>query len=618
MRYVYSTAVFIVSLFTIGAVDDKHYVQNLSASHLTIKENKAKVCTELCNSKDIPYDINFNLIEKSQGRLQISFVPLNKDCIREIALLVNGYIKNEDNCNVHKFHASECCEDEVHTIRRKICTSLNSLTKSNDEVQNKTEQSNFTICYDHVFTGCYALRFKVNGDKFIIRGNKFLTTEYERTEVAEPKLQCYFYSAAESDQRITVTTGISIPKGPTGAQFELLPLSAEDKNKEHACILHSKSYIRRWKVNLNTKVSPSTNCSVMEVNPGNGQMILKTECNFETKFTQKDSEYCLLVRLHDDRCHKNTIWKIPPASRTPCQWILGCSRSVRTFAMEQSGVIQRREHVSNLTQQVLPIIIVVIVIVFAVVGSTFFVYRLHVHNGKRCSYTNTNTNDLKNTAGANIDGYESIGVIQKDGDGDQDKTDAVVLMYVKDSSSFTAFINGLQGILEERCQCHVYNWYGASESNEIARVGGSAWVTSILQSGGRVVWMDTPRARCLLTSYLEKTKSLQNNRIPRNAEIIGDFRDIAFPEVLDVAKRNMHDLALQYRTHFVVRLEGLETADETNDPFKDLSPHTRYVVPYHLSQLCSRLSRHENQEQPGLDAEETLLRDHLIKMKVNL
>lgn len=95
----------------------------------------------------------------------------------------------------------------------------------------------------------------------------------------------------------------------------------------------------------------------------------------------------------------------------------------------------------------------------------------------------------------------------------------------------------------------VYDWYDEAEWNNVAKVGPVSWFTKLLNGKCRVVWIDTPTTRSIVISR-ENDSGL--NKLCKYHEI-GDFRDVAFPVVLELAKRNTNDVMHQYRRHFVVR-----------------------------------------------------------------
>lgn len=92
----------------------------------------------------------------------------------------------------------------------------------------------------------------------------------------------------------------------------------------------------------------------------------------------------------------------------------------------------------------------------------------------------------------------------------------------------------------------MYDWYAASEWNSVAKVGACDWAVNLIKKNHRAVWIDTPAARLLINECF-------NSQIQLNNDAISDFRDMAFPAVLECAKRNFIDSKFQYKQHFIVR-----------------------------------------------------------------
>ncbi|XP_031365916.1 uncharacterized protein LOC116185514 isoform X2 [Apis dorsata] len=61
-------------------------------------------------------------------------------------------------------------------------------------VSNNKQYQNTGIFVPYVFTACYSVQFNFQDTKMIkmIKNNKFLRTNYERTDIVEPILQCTY------------------------------------------------------------------------------------------------------------------------------------------------------------------------------------------------------------------------------------------------------------------------------------------------------------------------------------------------------------------------------------------------------------------------------------------
>lgn len=93
----------------------------------------------------------------------------------------------------------------------------------------------------------------------------------------------------------------------------------------------------------------------------------------------------------------------------------------------------------------------------------------------------------------------------------------------------------------------VHDWHDGAEWNDVATIGAVSWFTKLLNAGCRVVWVDTPATR---SAIMSKGSNTNLNKLNKYCEM-GDFRDITFPVVLELAKRNTN--GSMYSKHFVVR-----------------------------------------------------------------
>lgn len=51
---------------------------------------------------------------------------------------------------------------------------------------------NLTIEYQYIFTGCYSLRFTIDGKNYITSSNEFFNSNYTMTNIKEPQIRCFF------------------------------------------------------------------------------------------------------------------------------------------------------------------------------------------------------------------------------------------------------------------------------------------------------------------------------------------------------------------------------------------------------------------------------------------
>lgn len=74
----------------------------------------------------------------------------------------------------------------------------------------------------------------------------------------------------------------------------------------------------------------------------------------------------------------------------------------------------------------------------------------------------------------------------------------------------------------------------------MAEIGAFDWFAEMLHKECHVVWIDTPIIRSLITQSSKQYSFVE----------IGDFRDVVFPTIFNLSKRNNK----QSHKHFIVRL----------------------------------------------------------------
>ena len=99
----------------------------------------------------------------------------------------------------------------------------------------------------------------------------------------------------------------------------------------------------------------------------------------------------------------------------------------------------------------------------------------------------------------------------------------------------------------------VHDWYDGKEWNYVAEIGAFDWFAEMLYKECRVVWIDTPIMRSLITQRLNKNSFLKNSEQYSFVKI-GDFRDAVFPTIFNLSKRNNEQSVLHKPKHFIVRL----------------------------------------------------------------
>ncbi|XP_070152617.1 uncharacterized protein [Polyergus mexicanus] len=593
-----------------------------------------------CTAEDVPDNINF-YVKRDENRwnlsvsLKIEFAPPKKECGLEVALLVNPLIKNERECKEYKFKEMDGINSNVHTIKRALCIlrNTNQSVKYNDNSTVSLCEDNIKLWFQHIFTGCYAVRFYIGRQKHAIKDyNKFVNTTYQRTEVTEPQFICKYDSNYNIDQRkfldivkklkykieyiyiyiyyrheiTNFTLDASLPID-TGLLLEVALISPL-KNSEQGCVWNGEPLKSTWTINLETL---ENHCNVKLMHTGSGEYMKIVQCNFQIQ-TTPTARYCFIFNIFDDRCYKNTIWKPPHANTMPCTWVKRC---MNASLYHKSGEMIKSDKLLTANLHLLLPIIVIVLIVSGIIGTLCF-WHLCIRKKKITLYVNPQHDDFLNSACFRstdlsiVDNNDN----EKEIDHDNFSSDDIVLLYTKNSISFMALMKDFRETLAKMCSCSVYDWYDEAEWNNVAKIGPVSWFTKLLNGKCRAIWIDTPTIRSIVTSR-ENDSSL--NKVGKYYEIGGDFRDVAFPVVLELAKRNTNDAVHQYRRHFVVRFEGLESTANVNDPFLDLSPHARYRMPQHLAQLCLDLSMIKPLiSKYQLKTKENLLQQHLRLVKM--
>lgn len=611
--YMYSERCIALFLFILAQVDGlflghtrcnykiKHKCHGDISNSNVIEYNRSVI--NYCTTEDIPHDIDIHFeVKNLTGSLKIKFAPPKRECGLGIALLVNPLIKNEKECKAYNFEVNDI-NAEIHTIERNLCI----LRDTNQPVRNnKTSTSlcedNIGLWFHHIFTGCYALRFRIDRQN-VIRDCNFFYTSYQRTEVTEPQFTCKYDTYSDQSYKITnLTLDTSLPIN-TGNSLELALISPQNNNQEKGCIWRREPFIDRWLIHLQDRSmeDPDERCNINTMQTVSGKHIKTVRCNFQVQ-TGQNADYCFIFHVIDNRCHKNTVWK--PKNAHPgmaCTWIKRCTNI--SLHIDRIETVESNKLLS--TNVLLPIIASILIVL--VIGILGFWY-LCIRKKKIILYTNPEHDEFLNSAC-----FESTDLSVVDNDSEKEidnlSSDDIVLLYTRNSMSFMTLMKDFRETLAKMCSCSVYDWYEEAEWNDVAKVGPVSWFTKLLNSKCRVVWIDTSITRSIVISR-ESDSSLK-------LDIMGDFRDTAFPVVLELAKRNINDTVQQYRRHFVVRFEGLESTTDVNDPFLDLSPHARYHMPQHLTQLCLDLSM----EKPitskyQMKAEENLLEQRLKLVKM--
>ncbi|XP_054006110.1 uncharacterized protein LOC128891012 isoform X2 [Hylaeus anthracinus] len=476
---------------------------------------------------------------------------------------------------------------KIHTTKCAICF-----------ISNDNQYLDIVgMIFSYIFTACYAVRFHFNEHEYV-ESKKFLKTDYERTEVTLPELRCSYnvvHNATKNKKlhfEMNFSTSIV---SKVLLQFGLFYIV----NGEEVCdnIIHEwdfdvlKEYAENKYYNSNTSLLRSRN--------------YEKNINFSIEVS-KSSNYCFLIALIDERCTNNTLWNPPMGKSKPCQWIKECYYTPKyDIGPTEIGAD---------SYLYWPIGIITL-IMFGILGIVYLMYTIHIHciQGKRfyinCGKSNVTKMECNqlNICTSKDKGKtcESISTMNRD----------IVLLYPKSSESFMALMGDFREMLSRVCQCPVHDWHNGTEWNYVAEIGASDWFAEMLNKGYRVIWIDTPMTRSLISRRF-KCNSYTKNSEQFNFTEVGDFRDMVFPTIFNIAKRNIENSILEQHKHFIVRLKGFENFENENDPFIDLSVHIRYLIPQDLNTLCSDLIMSDsNLIVPLISQEENLIKQHLYDIE---
>ncbi|XP_018352560.1 PREDICTED: uncharacterized protein LOC108754623 [Trachymyrmex septentrionalis] len=567
-----------------------------------------------CTAEDVPYyesyDVFWDDLEEGDAHnsLKVQFVPPKRECKYEVALLVDPSIKNQEECMDYDFDKMVDNKSNIHTVDRSVCffknTNQSAFVSNDKSTVVQLYKDNIGLWFRYIFTGCYALRYRINNRKYITGQSIFLNTTYQRTEVQEPQVICKYKDIdtrqSDSEKKQVVknfTLDIYLPAN-TGSVLHLGLISPRNKNLQQKCIWQGEPILYSWTIRLKVVRFPydelkDQHCSVKLEKPTvNGKYIKRVHCNFQIE-TQTEG-HCFRYLLSDTRCQSDTIWK-PECFRysredgilhkVPCLWIQRCAKSYELQNTIVSRQMKSDMMLSASWYLLLPIIAIVL-IVSAVIGILCFWHYSCIRREEINLYINPQHDDSDCPKSIDFDIIDNV--IEKTIDHSNSSCDDIVLLYTNHSTSFMTLMKDFRETLTKMCSCYVHDWHNGTVWNEVARVGTVSWFIKLFDNGCRVIWVDTPFTRSVIISNTRDNESSLDKL--RKYYEIHDFRDISFRAVLEVAKSKVNEVACQYRRHFVVRFEGLESTANVNDPFLDLSPHARYYMPQHLVQLCSDLS----------------------------
>ncbi|XP_043509950.1 uncharacterized protein LOC122528657 [Frieseomelitta varia] len=534
--------------------------------------NSKYIYMKYCANEDIFTNVNFSIIEdqnasESLAILQINLQPPKNRCKYVLTLLANPSV-SETRCMNYKFHNFR--GTETHT-KSAIC-----FVPDEEQYQNTTR-----IFVPYIFTACYSVQFFFGKDATMIKHNKFIKTKYIQTAIMKPTLECtYDYNTfPDNIEKKTGHLEVHLHKPMVTAGVIKLGRLWYDSSGNERCSFNNEEFSNDvWSFDVLDEYLGNKNHDFNTTLLMNE--IYKRNLTFQTEISQK-ANYCISIfPYHDIRCINNTLWK----PNDTCLWYQSC----KNITIYNLG-IQTNINYDTVSHLYLPITIIALT-VFTI--TMYFIYIIHFCNiRKKSFYTNSlNRNILKTNETKCMKSkiYTSIDYQKKVKCKDDNITNTdIVLLYPKGSESFMALMADFRGLLNQICVVH--DWYDGKEWNYVAEIGAFDWFAEMLYKECRVVWIDTPIMRSLITQRLNKNSFLKNSEQYSFVKI-GDFRDAVFPTIFNLSKRNNEQSVLHKPKHFIVRLKEFDNFENDSDPFVDLSPHMRYFIPQNLNLLCSDLS----------------------------
>ncbi|CAL7945830.1 unnamed protein product [Xylocopa violacea] len=493
-----------------------------------------------CTINDIATDVHFLVTEHKNNSelpaiLKINLKPPTIACKYNLFIYANELI-NETMCMNYEF--PNINGREVHT-KSTICFIPND-----KEYKNKSE-----ILVPYIFTACYAVQLQTSKDieyTYTMKHNKFLRTNYKRTEIMKPSFDCHYdlVDNGNNEKKVKIWTNFTVPI------VKAVTIMFKKMYHNDACLMQT--------TNFHGIASPNKTFYLLD-------NYIKDIHNFTAPVNRSYSDllsleteiplgmnYCTTISLDDDtRCKESTLWK-PPVPY--CFWYIRCYDKTDNRVASYNSSNNNIDIYQN-------IIIVTSSVLFALMGVMSLIYIIY-------TYVYHNVQDNKKEVECK--------------DTDVTNTD-IVLLYPKGSESFMILMAEFREILSQICQCVVHDWYNGIEWNYVAKIGASDWFAEMLYNECRVVWIDTPAMRSLILQKFHESS------VHSDAVKIGDFRDVVLPEVFNLCKRKIEQSTLQEPKHFIIRLKGFENFESTDDPFVHLSAHMRYIIPRDLKLLYSHL-----------------------------
>lgn len=547
------------------------------------KESANFSSKKYCKLEDISNNINFTLITDENktvsphGKLQINFMTLQEisECGVKFSLYANESI-GEEECANYNFQSQRNIKAYTEKV---ICFISNS----------NQYQNSIYIPVQYIFTACYGIEIYFGSGRFI-NNNQFLRTNYNRTDILKPSLQCKYDIVPDSAKNKELYFEVDFSTSIVVKATLFLGFIYENKGDlrcfyrdQYKSFNISEQYVESVHENLNTALATNEK--------------FETKMNF-TIDALPNTSYCIIVQISDDRCKKDYF---QTSAIDVCHLFRECIYLPKHFSINTD---------SSVSFYLFPWIVLIILITITIIAIMYLGYA--VYNCNICTSIICKSTKKYNRINRQKSTNKKKSLWVKDSTLNTD----IVLLYPKSSKSVMALMAEFRGMLTSACQCPVHDWHNGIEWNRVAEIGGSDWFTEMLNKGSRVIWLDTPTMRSLIKRRFKK--NLFDNSEQFDLTEIGDFRDMELPTVFNLAKRDVEESMSQQHRHFIVRLKQFENCKNDDDPFVDLSSPTRYLIPQDLTLLCSVLSVSKSDEIiPYLRQKEELMKHYIHDVDID-
>ncbi|XP_017892373.1 uncharacterized protein LOC108632362 isoform X2 [Ceratina calcarata] len=503
------------------------YVCDFNGCKRSIKNLNISI-EEYCTN-NTSTDVSFSLIERGSNMSEFPAIvglgikPPKTKCKYDMTLYAKEML-NKKECTNYKFNSYR---NEIHS-KFSICFI-------SDEKQYKNETQ---VLIPYIFTACYKVQFYFNNSYEWMEGNnKFLETNYKKTELTEPRADCVYYVINhENNTVLRFRVNLTLPV-VTEAEIRLTR-NISEKYETFNNFTSKFDVLNKY---LGTEYYDTYNKTLIT-------RYVKDFDSYKTSNYEKWPYRFKIILRRDIRCWETRVWKQP---NSDCIYYTKCRHNEEQISLNHDNQWNSMKYI--------------VAIILSIIGIIYFLYIswFCIKRGKAFYENDWVARTIAESAAL------TENVVNRN----------IVLVYPKGSKKFMNTMSDFRTMLCEACHCIIRDWHNGAEWNHVARIGPSEWFSEMLRDKCRVIWIDVPATRLLIGKKYES----------RNVEI-GDFRDAVFPMIFNLSKWDVERSTPCEIKHFIVRLEEFDNLVADDDPFIDLHASVRYSMPQDLDLLCSNLS----------------------------